>query len=62
MPMLTPIVRELSRAIEPVAADTFLDEFTDRDAPRHGLPANVIRLSAHRTRRRQPAAAPTRAA
>ena len=62
MPMLTPIVRELPRAIEPIVADTFVNEFTDRALRTQGLPANVIRLSTHRTRRHQPAVGPARAA
>ena len=62
MPMLTPIVRELPRAIEPVVADTFINEFAERSPRKQGLPANVISLSTHRTRRHQSAAAPARAA
>jgi hypothetical protein len=60
--MLTPIVTELPRVIEPVVADTFLNEFADRAPRTQSLPADVIQLSTHRTRRHQPAVAPARAA
>jgi hypothetical protein len=62
MPMLTPIVTEVSRAIEPVVHDTFIRQYTGRAPRERGLPANVIRLSAHRSRRRRSAVVPARVA
>jgi hypothetical protein len=59
--MLTPIVRELPRAIEPVVADTFIDELADRSPREQGRPANVIHLSPHRTQH-QPVVTSARAA
>jgi hypothetical protein len=62
MPMLTPIVTEVPRAIEPVVHDTFIREYA-RQAPREqGLPANVVRLSTQRSRRRPSAVVPARVA
>lgn len=60
--MLTPTVIEISRASEPVVRDTFITEFDGAPARRQSAPANVVRLSAHRSRRRRSAAVPGRAA
>ena len=60
--MLTPMVTEISRASEPVDRDTFITEFDGATARRQSTPANVVRLSAHRSRRRRAAAVPRRAA
>jgi hypothetical protein len=62
MPMLTPIVTEVPRAIEPVVHDTFIREYTGRVPREQGLPANVVRLSTHRSRRRRSAVVPARVA
>jgi hypothetical protein len=60
--MLTPIVTEIRRTTEPVARDTFITEFVGRSPRRPGLPANVVPLSGHRSRRRRPAVVPARVA
>lgn len=51
MPMLTPIVTEVPRAIEPVVHDTFIREYAGRAPRERGLPVNIVRLSTHRSRR-----------
>lgn len=62
VPMLTPIVTEVSRAFEPVVRDTFIREF-DARAPREAAAIeNVVGLASHRARRRRPVPAPARAA
>ncbi len=53
--MLTPIVTEIPRALEPVARDTFI-------APRRADRGNVVRLVARERRDRSAPAAPARAA
>jgi hypothetical protein len=53
--MLTPIVTEIPRVLEPVARDTFI-------APQRLERANVVRLAAHRRRDRSAPVAPARAA
>jgi hypothetical protein len=60
--MLTPIVTEVPRAIEPVVRDTFVSEYATRAPGERALPANVVRLSTHRSRRRMPAVVPARVA
>jgi hypothetical protein len=60
--MLTPIVTEVPRAIEPVVHDTFIREYEGRAPRERDLPANVVRLSTHRSRRRRSAVVPARVA
>jgi hypothetical protein len=60
--MLTPIVTEVPRAIESVVHDTFIREYAGRAPRDRSLPANVVRLSTHRSRRRRPAVVPARVA
>jgi hypothetical protein len=62
MPMLTPIVTEIPRAIEPVVLDTFIREFAGRAPSAQGRRANVVSLSTHRARRRRQAVVPARVA
>ena len=62
VPMLTPIVTEVPRAIEPVVDDTFISEFADQAPREQDFAENVVRLSAHRSRRHQPALMPARVA
>jgi hypothetical protein len=62
MPMLTPIVTEIPRAVEPVVHDTFIREYAGRASRERDLPANVVRLSTHRSRRRRPTVVPARVA
>jgi len=52
-PMLTPIVTEIPRALEPIARDTFIG------ARERG---NLVRLPARELRDRAPARVPARAA
>jgi hypothetical protein len=60
--MLTPIVTEVPRAIEPVVRDTFIREYAGRTPGERGLPANVVHLSAHRSRRGAATVVPARVA
>jgi hypothetical protein len=60
--MLTPIVTEVPRAIEPVVRDTFIRDYTTRAPGERSLPANVVRLSAHRSWRGAATVAPARVA
>jgi hypothetical protein len=60
--MLTPTVTEISRATEPVVQDTFITEFAQSVQREQSLPANVIRLSSHRSQRGRPAIVPSRVA
>jgi hypothetical protein len=60
--MLTPTVTEVPRAIEPVVHDTFIREYAARPPGKRDLPANVVRLSTHRSRRHVPAVVPARVA
>jgi hypothetical protein len=62
MSMLTPIVTEVPRVIEPVVHDTFIGEYADRAPRERDLPANVVRLSTHRSQRRRSAVVPARVA
>jgi hypothetical protein len=62
MPMFTPIVTEVPRAIEPVIHDTFISQYAGRAPRERDLPANVVRLSTHRSRRRRTAVVPARVA
>jgi hypothetical protein len=62
MPMLTPIVTEIPRTVEPVVQDTFIREYAGRASRKRGVPTNVARLSTHRSRRRGSAVLPARVA
>jgi hypothetical protein len=58
VPMLTPIVTEISRAFEPVVRDTFIRDAGLRDPREPAASAGVVSLAAYRAA----AGAPARAA